>query len=102
MNLRTKSRDEISEIWSQLAATLCGLSLVIKESSSKDLEGVEGVILEETAKMIKLKTKTKEIWIPKKNHFFEIKLRNGLKFLVNGEVLLGKPEIRIKRKIPNW
>lgn len=102
MNLKTKSKDEISKVWSQLAATLCGLKLIIKESSSKELEGVAGLILEETAKMIKLKAKEKCIWIPKKNHFFEIELRNGSKYLVDGKILLGKPETRIKRKIPNW
>jgi ribonuclease P protein subunit POP4 len=102
MNLKTKNKDEISEIWSQLAATLCGLNIIIKESSSKDLEGVTGIILEETAKMIKLKTKIKTIWIPKKNHFFEIELRNGSKYIIDGKILIGKPEARIKRKIPNW
>jgi len=102
MNLRTRKKDRISEVWSHLAATLCGLKLTIKESSSKELEGIGGLILEETAQMIKLETEEKIIWIPKKNQFFEIELKNGLKYLVDGKILLGKPETRIKRKIPNW
>ncbi|MCG3220428.1 MAG: ribonuclease P protein subunit [Candidatus Heimdallarchaeota archaeon] len=102
MNLRTRKKDRISEVWSHLAATLCGLKLTIKESSSKELEGIGGLILEETAQMIKLETEEKIIWIPKKNQFFEIELKNGLKYLVDGKILLGKPEARIKRKIPNW
>jgi len=102
MNLRTRKLDIISEVWSQLATTLCGLKLTIKESSSKELEGIGGLILEETAHMIKLETRKKTIWIPKKNQYFEIELKNGLKYLVDGKILLGKPEARVKRKIPNW
>ncbi|NPD87146.1 MAG: ribonuclease P protein subunit [Asgard group archaeon] len=102
MNLKTRKKDRLSEVWSKLAATLCGLKLIIKESSSKELEGIKGLVLEETAQMIKLKTEEKTIWIPKKNQFFEIELKNGLKYLVDGKILLGKPEARIKRKIPNW
>jgi ribonuclease P protein subunit POP4 len=102
MNLKTAKKDRISEVWSQLATTLCGLKLTIKESSSKELEGIMGLIIEETAKMIRLKTDDKMIWFPKKDQFFEIELKNGSKYLVDGKILLGKPEARIKRKIPNW
>ena len=102
MNFSTKNKEKISEVWSQLAATLCGLKLIIKESSSKELEGIQGLILEETAKLIKLKTEEKIIWIQKTNQFFEIELKNGSKYLVEGNILLGTPDMRIKRKIPSW
>jgi len=102
MNLKTSRKSKISEIWSQLATTLCGLEIIIRESSSKELVGIKGRILEETAKMIRLETEKKLIWIPKKNQLFEIKLRNGSKYLVEGKILLGKPETRIKRKILSW
>jgi ribonuclease P protein subunit POP4 len=102
MNLKTSKKNKISEIWSQLATTLCGLKVIIKESSSRELEGVRGKILEETAQMIRVETEKKTIWISKKNQLFEIELKNGSKYLVDGKILLGKPEARIKRKIPNW
>ena len=100
MNLKIKNKDRISEVWSKLAASLCGLKLFIKESSSKELEGLKGTILEETANLIKLKITEKQIWIPKKNQFFEIELDDGSRYLVDGRILLGTPDSRIKRKIP--
>jgi len=102
MNFKQNKKRRRSEIWSQLASNLLGLEVEIKESSSKELEGIRGEIIEETAKLLRIKTPKKILWIQKKNQIFEIKLEENTKVIVEGKLLLGDPGTRIKRKIPNW
>lgn len=89
-------------VWSRLSTLLCGLKAEVKKSSSSELEGIKGIIEDETANLIKLRTDEKSIWVPKKDQIFEIELDNGSKIIVEGKILLGKPESRVKKKLIKW
>ena len=89
-------------VWSKLSTLLCGLKAEVKKSSSPELEGIKGIIEDETANLIKLRTNKKSIWVPKKDQILEIELEDGSKIIVEGKILLGKPESRIKKKLIKW
>ncbi len=89
-------------VWSHLSTLLCGLKAEVKKSSSSELEGIKGIIEDETANLIKLRIDKKSIWIPKKDQIFEIELEDGSNIIVEGRILLGKPENRVKKKLIKW
>ena len=40
--------------------------------------------------------------LPKKAHRFEFELPSGERVLVEGEVLIGRPEERLKKRLRRW
>ena len=82
--------------------SLIGLKVWIVKSSSKDLEGIKGIIRDETHNLLKIETKNKLLSIPKSHQIFTIEIKDGSKLLVDGQLLVGNPENRIKKKIRNW
>lgn len=101
MNHAIKKKKAL-DVWKELATSINGLSIEILKSSSKNLEGLRGTVISETANMIRLKTQDRMIWIQKNNHVFRIELEDGSKFIIEGSTLRGKPESRIKRKFQTW
>ena len=89
-------------IWSHLSTLLCGLKMEVKKSSSSELEGIKGIIEDETTNLIKLRTDKNSVWIPKKDQIFEIVLEDGSIIIIEGRILLGKPENRVKKKLKKW
>ncbi len=89
-------------VWSKLATDLYGSSVSIKKSTSIEFEGVRGIIEDETANLLKVRTEAKSIWVPKDNQIFEIELEDGSKVIVEGRIIKGKPENRVKKKFRNW
>ena len=81
---------------------LCGLRVRIKQSTDPTLRGVQGVVIDETYNMLRLETRKKEKLVPKKNCVFVFKLPSGERVEVEGKLLVGRPEDRIKKKIPSW
>ena len=83
---------------------LIGLKVEIRNSTDPTLKGVKGRVVDETYNMliIETKTKRKEIKVPKRNCVFVFELPSGTKVKVDGKLLVGRPEDRIKKKIPNW
>ncbi len=79
---------------------LTGLTTHIIESQDPTLICRSGLILGETKEMIHLDTKDGEIRVPKSVCIFNITLPNGSVVRVNGTVLRGRPEDRMKRR-PN-
>jgi ribonuclease P protein subunit POP4 len=78
---------------------LTGLATRIVESSDPTLTCRSGVILRETKEMICVDTKNGEVSIPKGICVFDITLPNGAVVRVNGSVLQGRPEDRIKKRL---
>ncbi len=76
----------------QLARLWIGESIKIVESSCKELEGLEGVVVDERRNVFILRTKRGVKTIPKGSCFFEV---NGIVF--DGSVLCVKPEDKIKK-----
>lgn len=93
---------------------LCGLKVRIEKSTDPSVEKLTGVIVDESYNMIKIeakktkgvekrgKKKPKEKSIPKRNSIFIFTLPNGVKVRIDGELLVGRPEDRIKKKFERW
>ncbi|MCG3216929.1 MAG: ribonuclease P protein subunit [Candidatus Heimdallarchaeota archaeon] len=102
MDKDMKKTNRKQYVWSKLATDLYGSSVSIKKSTSIEFEGVRGIIEDETANLLKVRTEAKSIWVPKDNQIFEIELEDGSKVIVEGRIIKGKPENRVKKKFRNW
>jgi len=91
-----------SRVWRNLSSSLVGLEIEVKHSSSEDLIGIKGIIEEETSNLLRVSTEKKVLWIPKSNQVFQIKITDGTIILVEGHIIKGTPETRVKKKIPSW
>lgn len=82
---------------------LISLPVRISKSTDPTLKNLRGKIIDETYNTIKIETKDgKEKIIPKKNTIFIFTLPNRLRVEVDGKVLIGRPEDRIKKKFAKW
>jgi ribonuclease P protein subunit POP4 len=81
---------------------LIGLKVKIEKSTDPTLEKVKGKIIDETYNTFKIETKGKEKIIPKSNCIFIFTLPDKTKVRVDGKLLVGRPEDRIKKKLPRW
>ncbi|VVB61184.1 Ribonuclease P protein component 1 [uncultured archaeon] len=79
---------------------LIGLQAEIVESTDEKKQGLKGKIIDETKKMLLLRTEKGEKSTEKAINTFRITLPDGKKVDVNGKLLLGRPEERIKKKFP--
>ncbi|MAG78085.1 ribonuclease P protein component 1 [archaeon] len=75
---------------------LIGLEAEIITSNNEDLVGLKGKIVDETRNLIVLETKKGEKKILKKEATFKIKIQDE-EVRVDGNVLVGRPEERIKK-----
>lgn len=77
---------------------LIGLEVLITDSKNKSLIGVQGKIVDETKNMFIIKTKdSEEKKIIKNQCTFEFTLDNREKVAVEGENLVARPEMRLKK-----
>lgn len=81
---------------------LIGLKVKISDSSDPSQKGLVGRVIDESYNTLKIETKKKEKIIPKVNSIFIFALPNGVKVEVDGRLLIGRPEDRIKKKIQRW
>ncbi len=81
---------------------LIGLKVKIKDSSNKSQIELTGKVIDETFKILKIDTNKGEKSIPKDVAIFIFTLPNGTKVQVDGKILIGRPEDRIKKKLPRW
>jgi len=82
---------------------LIGLRVEVVESNNKFLKGISGTVVYETMKMIFIRTKSGAIKkVPKSICVFRFTLPDGTVLRVNGEVLYGRPEDRIKKRLKYW
>ena len=96
---------------------LVGLRVRIAESSDPACEKISGRVIDETYGTLKIeamaKTKrakaaeiekksAREKVIPKNNTIFIFTLPNKTKVQVDGRLLVGRPEDRIKKKFARW
>ncbi len=75
---------------------LIGKKTRIKTSTMPEIVGKEGTVINETMKTITIKTKEKELIIPKKECTFEFEY-HGKWVTVRGKDLAFRPEERIKK-----
>ncbi|MEM4772667.1 MAG: ribonuclease P protein subunit [Nanoarchaeales archaeon] len=82
---------------------LIGLKVKILDSKNKSLKKIKGIIVDETYNTIIIEEKNKKRKvIPKKSTIFLFELENNKKVKVLGDILIGRPEDRIKKKFPKW
>jgi len=79
---------------------LIGLDAEITGSKDPKLIGLAGVIIDETKKMLKIRTKKGEKLVEKSICVFRVSLPSGKKVEIDGNLLVGRPEERIKKKLP--
>ncbi|RLF25083.1 MAG: ribonuclease P protein subunit [Thermoprotei archaeon] len=78
---------------------LIGLYVRVIDSRNKYLIGLRGVVIDETRNTLVLSTDKGVKIVPKAVCSFEFRLPSGLLVRVEGRLLVGRPEDRIKRKI---
>ena len=80
---------------------LIGLRVEIRKAKNKSYNKIKGTIIDETKNNLILEKDGKRRNILKKGTIFLIHL-NGKKIEMAGDMLLGRPEDRIKNKIKKW
>lgn len=97
-----KYKEKRKKVWQQVITSLCGYNVKIIKSKLPEFQNVKGKIEDETAKMLKLNIDNKKIWVQKKGQIFRIEFEDGTKTRIDGKILEGTPEKRLKRKTKNW
>jgi len=81
---------------------LIGLEVEVAESSNRCQVGIKGRVVDESRQMLVIETSKGEKKIEKKSAVFIFKLPSGVRVQVDGKLLVGRPEDRIKKKLPTW
>lgn len=82
---------------------LIGLKVRIKKSLNSSLRNMKGRIVDETYNTFKIeKENGKEKIVIKKLCTFVFYLPNGKRVEVEGRILVGRPEDRIKKRFERW
>ena len=78
---------------------LIGLSVEVLESLAESYIGLKGKVIDETYNMLVLETSEGEKKVLKSVSKFLFTLPNGRKVVVDGSILAGRPEERLKKKV---
>jgi len=81
---------------------LIGLKLRVMSSSNQLLIGLEGKVIDETRNTLTVETKAGPRTIIKDQCEFAFFLPTGGIVRVDGKLLVGRPEDRIKKRIRGW
>ncbi|MEM5875500.1 MAG: ribonuclease P protein component 1 [Candidatus Aenigmatarchaeota archaeon] len=81
---------------------LIGLEVEVIESKNPYQIGIKGKVVDETYKTLVIETPKGEKRVAKNDCVFVFKIPNGKRVRVEGWVLVGKPEDRIKKKFQLW
>ncbi|MCX6820796.1 MAG: ribonuclease P protein subunit [Candidatus Aenigmarchaeota archaeon] len=86
---------------------LIGLRVRVAESTDPMLRGLSGIVVDETHNMLVVETKktgkqAAEKRLSKQNSVFIFALPNKVKVRVEGRLLVGRPEDRIKKRFDRW
>ena len=81
---------------------LISLAVKIAKSSDPKQRELKGKVIDESYNTLKIEVKKKEKTIPKGNSIFIFTLPNKEKVQVDGKLLIGRPEDRIKKKFVRW
>jgi ribonuclease P protein subunit POP4 len=75
---------------------LIGLKVNVKKSKNVSQEKISGIVIDETKNMLIIEYKGREVMIPKKNTLFEFEIGEK-KIEIDGNLLIGRPEDRLKK-----
>lgn len=89
--------------WNILRHELIGLEAEVIDSPNKCLVGIKGLILDETRNTLLLgEPGGSKKRVLKHLAVFRIKLPDGTVVRVDGRVLVGAPEDRLKKRVYRW
>lgn len=78
---------------------LIGMTVHIVEARDPSLVCREGTIVDESKETIQLATMDREIIVPKRTCVFELRLPSGELVHVDGHLLTGRPEDRLRKSL---
>lgn len=78
---------------------LIGLNAEVVESRNKSENKIKGTVIDETKNTLVIKTNDGEKKIAKENAKFMFTIQDNRRVIVDGNLLLGKPETRIQKRI---
>lgn len=78
-----------------------GLDCEVVKSSNKAQQGIKGVIVDETMKMLVIRDGRDMKMVQKKGAVFRMRLPDAL-VDVEGSAIVARPEDRIKKKFEKW
>jgi ribonuclease P protein subunit POP4 len=82
---------------------LIGLHVEVIASTNKDQLGIKGRVIDETMNMIKIANEQdKEKVIQKKGSIFRFALPNNVQVDIAGDIIVARPEDRIKKRFKKW
>jgi ribonuclease P protein subunit POP4 len=81
---------------------LIGLKVRVVEALNKSNVGMEGKVVDETRNTIVIEGKNVNKSLVKEQCIFLFYLPSGERVKVEGKVLVGRPEDRIKKKLKKW
>jgi len=85
-----------------LAHEWIGLEITIKQSPDPKLNGLSGLVRDETRNTLVVETQGRIRRIAKPNTVFIAKLPTGETMTVEGSILKHRPEDRIKKGLSRW
>jgi len=85
-----------------LAHEWIGLEITIKKSPDTKLEGLSGLVRDETRNTLVVETQGRTRRIAKPNTVFIANLPTGETMTVEGSMLKHRPEDRIKKGLSRW
>lgn len=81
---------------------LIGLKVKVAKSTNPTQKNISGIVVDESHNTLTVETSKKEKKVIKQSSAFVFTLPNGVKVEVDGNVIVGRPEDRIKKKFPKW
>ncbi|TFF96066.1 ribonuclease P protein subunit [Candidatus Thorarchaeota archaeon] len=78
---------------------LIGRQAHVVKSNDKNRISTQGVIRTETREILGIESGKKMVMVPKKDCVFDITLPDGSKVRVDGKLLQGRPEDRMKKRV---
>ncbi|MDI9620065.1 MAG: ribonuclease P protein component 1 [Candidatus Nezhaarchaeota archaeon] len=82
---------------------LIGLRVKVVDGTHRGYAGIEGVVVDETMKTLKIMNGQKRVKsVPKDSCKFRFRLPDGVIVEVEGSILVGRPEDRVKRVSKRW
>lgn len=76
-----------------------GLKAKVVESSNADNVGISGTVTDETRNTLSIRHKTADKMIIKDSSVFDFTMPDGTIVEVDGKIILGRPEDRLKKRI---
>jgi len=81
---------------------LIGLNVEVSASTNRYLVGIKGRVVDETKNMLVIRTDSGVKRVPKKSTKFIFTLPDKRKVEVEGNLIIGRPENRIFKKVRKW